>query len=56
MCYMHSSCRPEWVELPHEVATLDVAAPLMLALVGDAAVFAITTAVELGLEVSRSDT
>jgi hypothetical protein len=47
--------RCERVELPLEVATLDVVVPLTLTLDGDAAIFASTTVVELGLEVSHSD-
>jgi hypothetical protein len=42
-------------QLPLEVTALYVAMPLMLTLDCDAAVFAITTAVELGPEVGRCD-
>jgi hypothetical protein len=50
------SCWRESVELPLDVMTLDVATPLALTLDGDMTIFAIMTMVELGLEVSRSDT
>jgi hypothetical protein len=46
----------ERVELPLKVTTLDVVAPLAVALDGDVVVFAITIAVEFELEVSCRDT
>jgi hypothetical protein len=55
VCCMGSSCWRERVELPFEVATLNVVAPLALALDGDVVVFTITTAVEFGPVVSCSD-
>jgi hypothetical protein len=51
-----SSRRCERVKLPLEVATFNVVAPLALALDGYVALFAITTVVEFGPEVSRSNT
>jgi hypothetical protein len=53
--YRRFSCWHEGVELPFEVTTLDVAVPLVLTLDGDAAIFNITTVVEHGPEVGRSD-
>jgi hypothetical protein len=44
------------VKISFEVTTLDIVAPLTLALDGDAAVFLTTMAVKLGTEVSRGDT
>jgi hypothetical protein len=52
---MRFSCRSERIELPLEVTTLDVAAPLALTLDGDVAIFNIMTAVEFSPEVSHSD-
>jgi hypothetical protein len=54
-CVAGASCVDARVKLPHEVTTLDVAAPLTLALDSDAAIFAITTAIEFGPEASHGD-
>jgi hypothetical protein len=54
-CYRHPSHWRERVELPHEVTTPDVAAPLSLALDGDAAVFPIVMTIVFSPEFSRRD-
>jgi hypothetical protein len=54
-CSRRFSHRCKRVKLPLEVTALDVAMPLALTLDGDAVVFAIATAVELGPEVGRRD-
>jgi hypothetical protein len=46
----------EGVEISFDVMALDAAAPLMLALDGDAIVLPIAMTVKLGAEVSRGDT
>jgi hypothetical protein len=54
--YRRSSRLSERVQLPLEVRTLDVVAPLALALDGVAVVFPIVIVVEFGPVVGHSDT